>query len=78
MPYEIVSRKIGDTMYDVLDQAAFIDINGQWCPVLGYDRLDDILCAEDYTGNGYEIENASHKFTTNQIQIATTVSEINS
>jgi hypothetical protein len=61
---------VARTKQDLLKLADFVKINECWCPVLGYEAEDDILCAESYTQEDFEVKNASIVFTHDQILIA--------
>lgn len=53
---------VGEDIIDVLNVASHVNINGQWCPILGYDETDDTLCAEGITEEDWIVPEASKIF----------------
>lgn len=72
----IADTDVGDDIFDVLNKAALVLLNGTWCPVLGYDESDDVLCAEDFTSDDdWVIMGASQTINWLQVKVAVSVTE---
>lgn len=44
----IAIAEVGSNIIDILNRASQVYINGTWFNVLGYDEIDDTLCAENH------------------------------
>jgi hypothetical protein len=75
--YYIAECDVGDDIFDILNDAAFVLINDAWCPVLGYDETDDVLCAENYKEGQDDFiqRHASKMFTHTDFKIAVEITE---
>jgi hypothetical protein len=71
----IAKCDVGDDIHEVLCEAAFVELDGNWFPVLGYDPSDDVLCLENFCGNDYEIHNASKNILPQNVKVAVQVTE---
>lgn len=72
------TSNVGDTIVEVLNEAAFVLIDhGQeqeWCPVLGYDEYDNVLCLESFLHNkDIVIDDASAKIPFYKVKVAVEV-----
>lgn len=73
--YVAARRNVGNNMFDVLNEASFVQVDGTWYPVLGYDEFDDILCLENYRGDDRVIHDASLTIAYTDVRVSTPVTK---
>lgn len=74
--YITPETSVGNDIVDLLNNASHVNINGQWCPILGYDETDDTLCAEGVTEPDWEIPDASSIFCYLDFKISVRVKQL--